>query len=57
MVVMDLAAVQGLASFMARVAVQIPVFRDSRMEIISSNLVREDSSRSSSRVTKANRNN
>ena len=55
MAVMDLAAVQGLAAFMARAAVQIPVFRDSRVEIISSNLVREDNS-SSSRVTRANRN-
>ena len=52
MVVMDLAAVQGLAAFMARVAVQIPVFRDSRVEIINSNLVRGDNS-SSSRVTRA----
>ena len=41
---------------MDQVAVQIPVFRDSRAEIISTNLVREDSSNSSSRVTKANRN-
>ena len=52
MAVMDLAAVQGLAAFMARAAVQTPVFRDSRVEIISSNLVREDNS-SSSRVIKA----
>ena len=42
MVVMDLAVVQGLVAFMARAAVQILVFRDSRVEIISSNLVRED---------------
>ena len=55
MVVMDLAAVQGLAAFMARVAVQIPVSRDSRVEIINSNLVREDNS-SSSRVIRAIRN-
>ena len=55
MVVMDRAAVQGLAAFMARVVVQIPVFRDSRAEIISSNLVREDNS-SSSRVIRAIRN-
>ena len=52
MVVMDLAAVQGLVAFMARAAVQIPVFRDSQVEIISSNLVREDNS-SSSRVIRA----
>ena len=45
----------GVAAFMAWAAVQIPVFRDSWVEIISSNLVREDSS-SNSRVTRANRN-
>ena len=55
MVVMDLVAVQGPAAFMARVAVQTPVFRDSQVEIISRNLVREDNS-SSSRVIKAIRN-
>ena len=55
MEVMDLAAAQGLAAFMAQVAVQIPVSRDSRVEIISNNLVREDNS-SSSRVIKAIRN-
>ena len=48
MEVMDLAAVQGLAVFIARAAAQTPVFRDLRVEIISSNLVRRDSS--SSRV-------
>ena len=56
MVVMDRAAVQGLAAFMARVVVQIPVFRDNRAEIISSNLVREGNN-NSSRVIKAIRNN
>ena len=56
MVVMDLVVVQGPAAFMARTAVQIPVFRDSRVEIVSSNLVREDSSNNNSRVTRANQN-
>ena len=55
MVVMDRAVVQGLVVFMAQVVVQIPVFRDSREEIISSNLVREDNS-SSSWVIRAIRN-
>ena len=55
MVVMDLAAVQGLAAFMARVAAHTPVSRDIRVEIISSNLVREDNS-SNSRVIRAIRN-
>ena len=55
MVVMDRAAVQGLAVFMARVVVQIPVSRDSRVEIINNNLVREDNS-SNSRVIRAIRN-
>ena len=55
MVVMDLAAVQGMAAFMARAAVQNTVFRDNRVEIISSNLVREDNS-SNSRVIRAIRN-
>ena len=52
MVVMDRAAVQGLAAFMGRVVVQIPVFRDSRAEIISSNLVKGNNN-SSSRVIRA----
>ena len=52
MAVMDLVVVQGPAAFMARAAAQILVFRDSRVEIISGNLVREDNS-SSSRVIKA----
>ena len=55
MVVMDLVAVQGPVAFMAQVAVQIPVFRDNRVEIINSKLVREDN-RNSSWVTRANRN-
>ena len=55
MVVMDLAAAQGLAVFMAQATVQTPVFRDIRVEIISSSLVREGNS-SSSRVIKAIRN-
>ena len=55
MVVMDLVVVQGPAAFMARATVQIPVFRDSRVEIVSSNLVREDNS-SNSRVIRAIRN-
>ena len=55
MVVMDLVVVQGPAAFMAQVAVQIPVFRDNRVDIINSKLVREDN-RSSSRVTRVNRN-
>ena len=55
MVVMDLVAVQGPAAFMARVVVQIPVFRDNLVEIINSKLVREDN-RNNSRVTRANRN-
>ena len=55
MVVMDLVVVQGPAAFMARAATQILVFRDSRVEIVSSNLVREDNS-SSSRVIRAIRN-
>ena len=54
MVIMDLAAVQELAAFMARVAVQIPVFRGIQAVIISSSLVKEGSS--SSRVIKAIRN-
>ena len=56
MVVMDLAAVQGLAAFMARAAVQTPVFKDIWVEIISSSLVREGNN-ISSRVIKAIRNN
>ena len=55
MVVMDLVAVRGPAAFMARVAVQILVFMDNRVEIINSKLVREDN-RSSNRVTRANQN-
>ena len=55
MAVMDLAAVQGLAVFIARAAAQTPGFRDLRVEIINSSLVREDNS-SSSWVIKAIRN-
>ena len=55
MEVMDLAAVQGQAAFMAQAAAQTPVSRDIRVEIISSSLVREDNN-SSSRVIKAIRN-
>ena len=47
--------VQGPTAFMARVAVQIPVFRDNRVEIVNRKLVKEDN-RSSRRVTRANRN-
>ena len=49
------AAAQELAAFMARAAVQDPVFREARVVIINNKLVREDN-RSSSRVTRANRN-
>ena len=52
MVVMDLAAAQGLAAFMARAAVQIPVFRGIQVVTVSSSLVKVDSS-SNSRVIKA----
>ena len=52
MAIMDLVAVQGLAVFMARAAVQVPAFRDIRAVIISSNLVKGNNSRSS-RVIKA----
>ena len=52
MAVMDLAAVQGLAVFMARPVVQTPAFRDIQAVIISSSLVKEGNS-SSSRVIKA----
>ena len=52
---MDLVVVQGPAAFMARVAVQIPVFKDNWMEIINSKLVKEGNS-SSSRLTRASRN-
>ena len=50
MAIMGPVAVQGLAVFMARVAVQVPAFRDVKAAIINSNLVKESSS---SRVIKA----
>ena len=54
MVVMDLAVAQGLAVFMARVAVQIQVFRGILVVTISSSLDKEGNS-SNSRVIKATR--
>ena len=47
MAVMDLAAAQGLAAFMARAVAQIPVFRGIQVVIISNSLVKEGSSSSS----------
>ena len=52
MAVMDLAAAQGQATFMARAVAQIPAFRGTQVVIISNSLVKEDSN-SSSRATKA----
>ena len=46
------AAAQELAAFMARAAVQDPVFKEARVVIINSSLVKEVSS-SSSRVIRA----
>ena len=46
------AAAQELAAFMARAAVQDPVFREARVVIINNSLVKEVSS-SSSRVIRA----
>ena len=46
------AVAQELAAFMARAAVQDPVFREARVVIINSSLVKEVSS-SSSRVIRA----
>ena len=47
---MDLAAAQGPAAFMARVVAQILVSRGIRVVIISSNLVKVDSSSSSQAI-------
>ena len=53
MAIMGLVAVQGLAVFMARVAAQVPAFRDVKEARISSSLDKESSS--ISRVIKATR--
>ena len=52
MAIMGLVVVQGLAVFMARVAVQVPAFKDIRAVIINSSLVKGNNS-SSNRVIKA----
>ena len=51
MAIMGRAVAQELAVFMARVAVQIPAFREIKAAIINSNLVKEVSS--NSRVIRA----
>ena len=52
MATMGLVAVQGLAVLMARVAAQVPAFRDVKAAIINSSPGKESSSRNS-RVIKA----
>ena len=52
MTILGPAAVQELVVFMAWVAVQTPVFKDIKVIIVNSSLVKERSS-SSSRVIKA----
>ena len=51
--IMGLVVVRELAVSMARVAAQVPAFRDVKEAIINSSLVKESSSNSSSRVIKA----
>ena len=50
MAVMDLAAAQGLAAFMARAVAQILVSRGIQVVIISSSLVKEGSSSNSQAI-------